>query len=637
MLIFLYIYTTASALSCLFKKRFEITLTPSIFLSILILYLQGLATRNLLYGVYICIALAFVAFLFLIVYTKKHLEEFKAFCLTPGVLIYFILFAWLWYINRYRLFSSWDEFSHWGLVVKNMDLFNAFGNYKYSTVAFRGYPPAMALWQYFIGKLYGYYAEGHVYSAMGWLLISLPLITVRDMKWKDFGYAAFSIFILASLPLIFTRSYILYLYVDAALGIITAYILIFCFDYALKANNLDIFYYMALFVSLSVLCLTKASGSFLALLILLTVISAYCFADGRRIANKIKIIGKIILCGGLSFVVGKYSWSLYLKLTQTREAWNISNLTVRNFIDFAMKNGQEHQYTTAINFWKALYEKDFMSNLFKMTYITWICVLFALTLFVYFSISSEQKRKLKIYTVGLWSGLIVYTLGLLLLYLFTYSVYESTHLASFVRYLATYFIIISLFFTSILLINNQFNTPKRKVLISFSMLCALLIFLPLWQIALLTYKFNINAIKTQTQRQEFLGIMPYIEHLDYIKDKIYIISQNNNGAHFWQLKYIITPIRTATSGTWGWSLGKPYYEGDIWTKDTSVEKWLDSLINEPCEYVYLHHIDDRFIENYGVAFAKQEDIASKSMYKVIQVSEYNKKLLAKYDGLALDE
>ena len=174
-LIFLYIYSVASALACLFKKRFEMTLAPSIFLSILVLYLSGLATGNLMYGVYLCITAAVVCFVYAVVYGVRHKATFKELCLTPGVLVYALLFIWIWFINRGRLFSNWDEFSHWGLVVKNMDFFNAFGNYKESTVTFSGYPPATALWQYFVGKLYGYFNEGHVYCAMGWFIMSNPI------------------------------------------------------------------------------------------------------------------------------------------------------------------------------------------------------------------------------------------------------------------------------------------------------------------------------------------------------------------------------------------------------------------------------------------------------------------------------
>ena len=125
---FLFIISISCALGICFRHRIEETIPVSILGIILVLYIFGLACGgSLLPGVYVCLAFGGISLLYVGKSIVTDRDRVKENCLVPGLLVYFILFAWLWYINRDRLFSSWDEFSHWGLVVKNMDFFDWFG------------------------------------------------------------------------------------------------------------------------------------------------------------------------------------------------------------------------------------------------------------------------------------------------------------------------------------------------------------------------------------------------------------------------------------------------------------------------------------------------------------------------------
>ena len=68
----------------------------------------------------------------------------------------------------------------------------------------------------------------------------------------------------------------------------------------------------------------------------------------------------------------------------------------------------------------------------------------------------------------------------------------------------------------------------------------------------------------------------------------------------------------------GWSLGSPYYEGDIWTIDMKLEEWEQILYNE-YTYVYLFRIDTQFISRYGSLF--EDEITDDSIYEIIKNSE----------------
>ena len=547
--VFLFIIILASAIAIHFKHRIEETIVVAIMGVILVLYFSGLVCGgNLLPGVYICLLLGGGALLYVVKSIITDRDGIKTYCLVPGLLIYFFLFGWIWYINRYRLFSSWDEFSHWGLVVKNMDFFDWFGNHPLSTVHFQGYPPATALWQYFIGKLYGGFYEGHVYQATGWLIVSLCLPVALRLEWKSIFRAFFSVCFLIAVPMIFNGSYLVLLYVDVLLGILLGYIL-YCGFYS---KSKDVFYYVNIGIALCVLTITKASGIFLAL-VAIAVIQGYEFVKGvkEKQAKNIKR-NLIILIVFLSEIfVGKMTWSIYLNLTETREAWNTSSMTVSNIFNLILGKGEEYQYTTISNFLNALGETDFNSYIFNMRYVSWVIVVMAL--FFVLNRLVKEKARLRFYAWGSMIGLVAYTVGLMLLYVFTYSEYEAVNLASFQRYLATYFVALAYFTSGVLFteVNKKEREFVKKTIIVASGI--LLLFVPVnafWDVTFL-YKEQVDA--TIGQRTNYTGILPYLNGLDYTKDKIWYISQNTTGFDYWNLRYLATPIQAAGDENSGWS------------------------------------------------------------------------------------
>lgn len=60
-----------------------------------------------------------------------------------------------------KLFDSWDEFSHWGDIVKAMSFLDDFGTNSLSFSLFKNYPPGMSLLQYFLEKLLMFFPKVH--------------------------------------------------------------------------------------------------------------------------------------------------------------------------------------------------------------------------------------------------------------------------------------------------------------------------------------------------------------------------------------------------------------------------------------------------------------------------------------------
>ena len=79
-------------------------------------------------------------------FQKRELYFYSVFCV---VLVYF---SWL---LRGSHFTTYDNFSHWAVVVKNMLLTDRMPNFEDSLISFQAYPLGSSLFLYYIGKLFG--------------------------------------------------------------------------------------------------------------------------------------------------------------------------------------------------------------------------------------------------------------------------------------------------------------------------------------------------------------------------------------------------------------------------------------------------------------------------------------------------
>ncbi|MBR0519106.1 hypothetical protein IJJ97_04880, partial [bacterium] len=101
-----------------------------------------------------------------------------------------------------------------------------------------------------------------------------------------------------------------------------------------------------------------------------------------------------------------------------------------------------------------------------------------------------------------------------------------------------------------------------------------------------------------------------IENRTKENDRIYIISQKNDGSSFFTLSYLTSPRKYNMDN---FSIGKS--EGDIFTKDISILELSKFLIEGNYEYLYIQKIDENFIINYATMF-KDKNPKEKSIYKI---------------------
>jgi len=175
--------------------------------------------------------------------------------------------------------------------------------------------------------------------------------------------------------------------------------------------------------------------------------------------------------------------------------------------------------------------------------------------------------------------------------MFSFSAYEGPRLASYERYVNTYLVgvLIVLFGVSL----SQYCKEKRKkiVTIAFITIC-LLVMHPGLDEALTDVK---HAIRGQQNKniEYFAKYWKVIENHTTPTSKIYFIWQNSKGGELQNFSYGIIP-RDSNRGCY--SIGEPYFDGDVWTCRMISSEFEEDLMGY--DYLFVAHADKKFEDNF---------------------------------------
>ncbi len=616
---FAIIIVIAAMLAEILKKKIDLTIPIAVMGIVLTIYPFGFF-QKLHWGVYAVCAIAIISIFYLIYKIVKNIQdktekEFIKRIFTPGLLVYIIFWSISIYLNRGRVLSSWDEFSHWGLIVKNMFHFDSYGTNPETTLLFRGYPPFTAIFEYFFLQMQQTFIEWDIIIAMNILYSSLLLPIFYSIDWKK-GLDKLLIYVplLFIVPTIFNKDFYTTIYVDTILGVFMAYILYAYFFY--KEEKVK---YISIGLGIIALPLIKSAGTGLAILILLIIlVDLLCYkkinkTDKANRKKYILILGIILLC----LLLGKYSWDIHLKINNTSEAWDTSSITFENIAKLLSGEGKEYQYTVIKNFIKNFFANPLDISIGSMTTLGLILVYILYSIFMISTIKkngTDDPKRYKIVLLMLIICCVLYLLSLMILYIFTYSEFEAVKLAAYDRYSFIFLTGMFLFNTYVILKNfNGIKQDKQTAIILITIL------------AMITSHYVINRVihkdnfieTAQKMRNNYNDITKY-ESILTQKDKIYYVSCNSTGFDSHISRFNMIPYRVETAlGLFGsWSLGKPRYEGDIWSLDIDIQSWNDILLNQGFTYVYIFKADEIFKQTYGELFENSENIKNKTLYRV---------------------
>ncbi|HRN70382.1 MAG TPA: hypothetical protein PLS49_04295 [Candidatus Woesebacteria bacterium] len=594
-----------------FNKRIEDTIPITVFLVILVIYIAGLF-NVLILGIYINIIIAIVLLGLSLIELKKNLKKIKE-IITPALLIWISIFIISYLFYEGRMLVEWDEFTHWGDVVKMMYNENIFNTNPLSISVAKTYPPALSIFQYFFQIINRVYEEYYLFIAYQIFSYSLFLPFIKKIKWGETYRLILVFLIMLFSPIIVFNNFYGSIYVDALLGMVFAYVLATIFI----SKKYDKFTLIKVGLSLFVLTLLKDIGAFFSF-ICFGVITYDLFINKKNFLNfksinknKIKQFAKNMYPSGLvlCIIICTYlSWKLNIILNV--DIVNNENIVgVKSIINAILNVENSYLNRVVLNYIGTFSNIDVIG---KYTIIEFSSILLLVLILVHKKEKDKDKSR-SIITL-LYLGEILYAVVLLLLYMRMFSEYEATNLASFERYFGIYLNAILFFAIYLILYKNEENTK-----IGIRLLLLFIFVLTTSNASSFVnsiYNNKINIQNTITMRQ------PYIESANRIvnkigessKRKIYVVAQNSSGLEKWILRYELRNILKGYNDNHAWSIGEKYNDKDVWTVNYSKSEFEDILYNN-YDYIYFYNVDQKFIEQYGEIFHNR-DIKNDQLYKI---------------------
>ena len=615
--------SAALSLSYLIRSSLLISLPTAVFGITAVLYIFGIFNL-LLVGFWVVlarIALATAVSLALLIKNKELLSHLKS-LLSPGLAIFVSLALFSFLLTRGMQLSSWDEFSHWGTIVKATFLFDEVGPFNPVELGFRSYPPSLSLFEYFVTKVGGAWLEGNIFWAYQLIIWSLFTPFLAQLTWRRWGRLFVIVPLVFIAPLAFFNSLNVTL-IDPLLGMLFGYALAIAY----VGNILQ--WRLALHVGLAIFMLTlaKDAGTFMAVLVvvlyLVRLFAAKKISPEEWSWKRFAILGSIPT---LSLLASNQSWSALVRARVEAPAFS-NPIDIGAFFGALRGEGPDYWQEVLSTFGFGISNYPINNDGALAIPQLQLIVLFTLVLAGFeWLVSRRMGRGFGFASVGtVIIGAIAYTYGLLVLYLFRFGEYEAVRLASYERYLGTYWAGIALFVALITIwlvagstssqtiSGSKTNTEgMAELVVAGVVVLNLFVLSPVQKLG--EFFANPHGYSSQV-RAQFEPVLEQAKKAGvHPGDKVWIIAQHTTGFEYWVLRYSLMENET-NSATW--SLGSKGDENDVWTVSKSASEWAQELAEY--DYVVIFRATDSFVSEFGGLFENATVVTSSSVFKVENV------------------
>ena len=617
LLVFFLMIAALPALCAVASDRtFEETLPISCAALVLTLYCTALlGLRHMGLGVVfaLCCLLVFHA-LRLLVQKRRDWRAAARRFFTPAFFLYLLLFFYLAVLHYGRLAWEFDALSHWADVVKAMVQTGQLSTSPLARSTFQSYPPGMSLFQYLAEELAilcgGEYADWRLYHAFQVLLLAFLLPFLRDLRFRQVSGWLLAAALFLAPTFLFDRVYS-FIYVDPVLGVLAGSGLAMLL---LETRRDDGYLPLYVLSTAALLILIKGAGLLYAItLVLLFALSVLRGEGGLGERLRSRRFTLLAALGALLLPWG--SWKLKVALSGAAVAYpdKVSLIELLRVLSF-----QDQSYRKDVRdlFWTGLLENGSGAAIsgVGLTYIVLIALLLTAFLFVLKRCRERFPEREALFRWVFWlklAELALYLLGLLVMYLFKFSAYEALQLASMQRYVAVPLLSIWLLTLLLAMALIQGGRGDRNLLAAL-LFCTVLLTTPPQSLIRLS---NREAVAQSVENRAGVTALEqsFSARYDGPPARIYFLSQADNEYHFYMGKYGFRPH--SVSSPLGWSLGGPFYEGDVWSRPCESEALRQRLLSD-FDFLLVYQMNEDFAERFSGLFADPAEIGPMRIYAV---------------------
>lgn len=432
------------------KKSFGISLPATLTGTVLLTYFSQLLFHTFNIGIYMCLVAAVSAVILLILRRKDR--DFISRCFSEGFFVFLAICLFFLVMDYGRWLSEWDEYSHWGKMVKEMFRLDRFYSEPQSDLlVHKDYPPFAVIFEMLWCRFSGGYSAGGATMALHILGFSmvLPLALEQLNGEKKTGRLQKLIsklaIVAAFLLLIFNFNHVqpMTIYLDLFLPLFYVSLILMAADRELRRSG---FGFTMILLGQFGLIITKQMGLAFVMLVwffytMLEVMELS--SEGKESQEKKSGRWVILAVKSLAILITpavSYSiWNHYITNLGLTGQFSFERINVGTIIRILAGGGDYIQHLTYVKFIRALFTTNLGTGIFSMTYASAVLLAFCmLTVLAYLFRTVVHRGEILPYAVLFAVGSAGYAFTMLVLYMFCYSEGEMSVLASYERYMSTY-------------------------------------------------------------------------------------------------------------------------------------------------------------------------------------------------------
>lgn len=519
--------------------------------------------------------------------------------LAPSTIAFVSLSMISLYKSKDWLLSIWDELSHWGVFPKAMYEYAALAPATPVDLWNAKYPPGISLFQYFVLEFSEGWREGLLFWSMHLLVISIIVSALAKCTYKYPSEILLKLFIALVASSAFLNGFDT-IYQDAILALAFGFLIVV----AIKTSCFDGRWIIVLLLTAGFVTIIKPVGIYFAVAAILINFVATVFTvkfNSRRnvITAFVPSLASLLTIGAIWTTWRNYT----LGFGRSNSGYDSVPTSFNSIIN---------QQEVIGSFIKSFFQVALPSHTISIPSITWT-ILCGLLFVIWAYLNGYQNRKRNIY-FGI--TLIITTIGyfcvILLSYLTVFSSGEAAGLASYDRYIGTWYQ--GIFFAIVLLILSEFDLTRDTDSVSAVDLKSKH---PKRRSQVGAYLIALSAISSISSPNTYVAMLrtpqdkgiewrapfdPMLKAIEAAKipngSKVYIITQHKIGYEYYVLRYEMIGMQF---GAVPFSIGSPYGEGDIWTEPTmNVEKWSKTL--RDFDFVIMYITTESFNKEFSTIF-----------------------------------
>lgn len=611
---FILILSLNAGMVLIFRKKFGEVLPITLFSATILMVLFGFF--DLLQAGVWCITilavLVDIVIIYILVTKKQHFGDFAELYFSLGFFLFGIVFAFVVCIDFGRKIQNWDEIVFWGLRVKEMVRIDHLYNHPDSIISLhRDYPPFLACFQYLWCKLCGGFQDRWMYMSTHILELSLLIPIVERFKKKNFRNNVVSLFVVFLLMLAvgmfvdIENDAMMFksIYSDAFMAILSAYLLFIVFE----NKKIDTFYLSNVCLGATGLILSKASGfGFFMIIIAVMVIKQVMLHKDKCIELKQdfwkSVDKKKALVVGLFTIIVPYAcyriWEWYVVyLGVNRQFDPQENRDLVGFVKIFLGQGEAYQTETITNYIKNILTTPLMQRPIPMTW--WQIFLLTIALFEvlrHIVTTQEEKKYIRILNVITAISALGYMFYMNVLYVFSFNEKEAIGLASFRRYLNTYWMCI---WTLLVLLFISIIAKRAKDMTQYGYLWILVVIL--WV-----------GVISPNEVMKIIPVRPSVEAavlVDNVQENqsVYVLQEEKDAYALTFLQYTIWP--NSVDGI----------DYSNLKEELSKEEFLEMISSY--DYLYVKETDKDFFDNIGLVPTNKDEFESLTLYRIDKTSD----------------